>query len=348
MKPGAKQSLLVALVVILAMVLVGTFFVFSKKKPQQERTLRLKWLANVGFVGDLYADTYGFFTEEGLNVKVIPGGPEHDAIRDLQTGEAHFGIASSDQVVKALAKGADVVVIAQIYQKNPVQWIYRRGQFEVNAPEDLKGKIVGITIGDNDENIMRALLKRSQLTEADLKLQPVQYSYVPFTTGEVQLFPVYRNTQGVELMKQLQSQNEQVGFFDPDRNGVRFVANSVVTTSKLLKDDREGVKRFLKALLRGWRESLNPTNQELATNAMLRYTQSTGNAGADTSLIREQIAVSRDLVIPSEGEKAIGKIDVNGWLMTEDIMVDQKLVERKVGIQNALDTKLIEEVITNK
>ncbi len=53
------------------------------------------------------------------------GDPERDAIRELELGNATFGVASADQVIRARAKGAPVVVIAQLFQINPLQWIYR-------------------------------------------------------------------------------------------------------------------------------------------------------------------------------------------------------------------------------
>jgi NitT/TauT family transport system substrate-binding protein len=41
--------------------------------------------------------------------------------------------------------------------------------------------------------------------------------------------------------------------------GIRFVANSVVTTRKMLEEHPETVKNFTKALLQGWHEILEPS-----------------------------------------------------------------------------------------
>ncbi|MBW1846650.1 MAG: ABC transporter substrate-binding protein, partial [Deltaproteobacteria bacterium] len=67
---------------------------------------RLKWLFNASVVGDLYADVNNYFSTEGLDVKIKEGGPERDAIRELELGYAQFGVASADQVIRALSKGA--------------------------------------------------------------------------------------------------------------------------------------------------------------------------------------------------------------------------------------------------
>src|SRR5210317_567556 len=87
---------------------------------------RLKWIFNTSVVGDLYADVRQEFKAAGLDVTVKPGGPERDAIKELELGQAQFGVASADQVIRAMAKGSPVVVIAQLFQINPLQWIYRQ------------------------------------------------------------------------------------------------------------------------------------------------------------------------------------------------------------------------------
>ena len=126
-------------------------------------TYRLKWLRNMSTVGDIYAFTNGSFKAEGLDVTIKPGGPEIDAIRELELGQAQFGVASADQVIRAVAKGSPVVVIAQLFQVNPLQWIYRPDRVVVRQPTDLKGKTLGVTFGKNDEIIMRTLMVRAQI-----------------------------------------------------------------------------------------------------------------------------------------------------------------------------------------
>ena len=97
----------------------------TSTSASEKVSYRLKWLRNVSVVGALYAETHHLFAEEGLDVAVKAGGPERDAIRELELGYADFGAASADQVLRARAKGSPVVVVAQLFQINPLQWMYR-------------------------------------------------------------------------------------------------------------------------------------------------------------------------------------------------------------------------------
>ncbi|MDH3797738.1 MAG: ABC transporter substrate-binding protein, partial [Desulfobacterales bacterium] len=78
---------------ILILVLAGC--ARDDEKSMEEVNYRLKWLFNISVVGDLYALDSGLFAENGLKVTVKPGGPEKDAIKELELGHAQFGVASA-------------------------------------------------------------------------------------------------------------------------------------------------------------------------------------------------------------------------------------------------------------
>jgi NitT/TauT family transport system substrate-binding protein len=343
-----KKFTKVILPFLILFVVVG-FFIYLFHKVSEKNTLsneinyRLKWLPNAGFIGDLYADSYGFYLMEGLKVIVKPGGPELDAIRELQKGEASFGVASADQIIKAIEDSADIVVIAQIYRRNPVQWIYREKDVKIDTISDLIKYKVGITIGDNDETIMKALLNMHNIPLDKMGLIPVKYSYLPFTKGEVNLFPVYLNTQGVELKFQLGKSNERTGFFDPESHGIHFVANSIITTSKVIKENEGLVLSFLKAAVKGWNESLKKENLELSIRCLKH---NIGDIGTDQDISKvygEQISKTRDLVMDSI--IPIGKIDESAWKMTEEIMLKQGIISNSVDIDSHIDNRFINKII---
>lgn len=297
-------------------------------------TYRLKWLFNISVVGDLYADVHGFFAEQGLQVTIKEGGPERDAIKELELGHAQFGVASADQVIRALSKGAPVAVISQLFQANPLQWIYRPERIRIERPQDLKGKTVGITYGGNDETIMRALLAKYKITDDKVEFFSVRYDYTPFYVGKVDLWPIYQNAEGIVISEKLRKAGEDVKFFDPDAFGIRFVANSVITTEYMLKERPAIVRKFTTALLRGWREALDPENEEKSLATIREFDKDT-----PVDIIRKQLAATRMLMAPSE-EIAAGRMDVKAWKQTERIMLTQKLIPVPVSVEKALRSSL--------
>jgi NitT/TauT family transport system substrate-binding protein len=314
---------------------VVTFFFFTAGAfagglPAREVTYRLKWLFNISVVGDLWADVNGNFARRGLKVTVKPGGPERDAIKELELGRSQFGVASADQVIRAVSKGAHVVVLAQLFRVNPLQWIYRPDRTPIKTPQDLKGKTIGITYGGNDEAIMRALLAKYHIRENEVRLYSVRYDYTPFYQGKVDLWPLYRNAQAPIIGEKLRKAGERFDFLNPSQLGIQFVANSVVTSQKMLAQHPQIVQRFMGALLEGWRAALDPANRQKAIAIVLKFNRET-----PAEIIRRQLPVTRSLMLPT-ADFQFGKIDVAAWKQTEQIMLAQKLISKPVHVENLL------------
>ncbi len=298
-------------------------------------TYRLKWLANMSTVGDYFALSQGYFKEQGLDVTIKPGGPERDAIRELELGYAHFGVASADQVVRALTRGAPVVVVAQLFQVNPLQWIYRPDRISINKLADLRGRRLGVTFGKNDEIIMRTLLAQANLDDDAVRLHSVRLDYAPFFKGVVDLWPVYINTQGIEISARMTASGEQIDFFDPNRFGVRFVANSVVTSKAMMKRRPELIRRFLSALLKGWRQAMKPKNSALAVTVVQSFDRDT-----DPRILEQQLIATRRLIQPS-AQRAIGAIDRAAWQQTEDMMLQHRQISKPVSVVEHLNMEMV-------
>ena len=122
--------------------LLVTLIYTGHVRAEEEVTYRLKWLINMSTVGDIVALHQGLFKEEGLEVVLKAGGPERDAIRELELGYADFGVASADQIIQAIAKGSPVVVISQLFQVNPLQWVYFKDKIRIDALPDLKNRTI--------------------------------------------------------------------------------------------------------------------------------------------------------------------------------------------------------------
>ena len=318
-------ALLVAIFLALGMGGCG-----KKEQPLEEVNYRLKWLFNISVVGDLWADAHGKFERNGLKVTVKPGGPEKDAIKELEIGHAQFGVASADQVIRAVSKGSPIVVLAQLFQVNPLHWIYRPDKTPLKSPQDLKGRIIGVTYGGNDETIMRALLAKYDIKEDEVTLFSVRYDYTPFYQGKVDLWPLYRNAQAPIIGEKLRKAGETFDLMSPSKLGIQFVANSIVTTQKMMKERPETVKRFQKALMQAWREALDPKNKDKAIETVLKYNQETPE-----EIVRKQLPATRILMLP-EPDFEFGKIDVAAWKQTEQIMLAQKLIADPVHIEDRL------------
>jgi NitT/TauT family transport system substrate-binding protein len=324
LKSAVKKITLLGLAIICLASLLST------SAAAEPLNYRLKWLFNASVVGDIYADVHGYFKEAGLDITVKPGGPERDAIKELELGQAAFGVASADQVIRALSKGAPVVVIAQIFQINPMHWMYREKDISIEKLDDLKNKIIGVTFGGNDEIILRTLLAKGNISEQDTTLFSVRYDYNPFFQKKVELWPVYLNTQAVFLKKKMADNGETVSFFNPADHGVQFVSNSVVTSQKMITEQPEVVKAFVSSLCKAWEAALAPENKDKAIETLQQFDKDTA-----VDVMTEQLEVTRRLIKPT-ADMAIGTIDLPAWQQTAKIMAEQKQTPRLISVTDAI------------
>jgi len=309
-------------------------WVFLSAVPSFARTTqlnyRLKWLFNTSVAGDIYADAKGFFNDVGLNVTVKEGSPEKNAINELELGHADFGVASADQVIRALDKGAKIVVIAQLFQVNPMQWIYRTDKPEIKTLQDLKGRNIGITFGGNDETIMNTIFAKAGIARQEVTITGVRFDFTPFFKKKVDVWPVYRNSQGVILKDKLAKAGEDVYFFNPSDFGVNFVANSVITSADMLKNNPDIVEKFLSALLNGWEAAMDPANEADVLKAVKQKDKE-----ANDEIRQKQLNATRSLIKPSAAMK-IGTIDLPAWTQTEQMMLKERQIKKPVNIGSCL------------
>jgi NitT/TauT family transport system substrate-binding protein len=326
------RALALGVVVLIGLAAVAAVSAPGASAQTDGIVYRLKWLKNVSAVGGLYALDTGLFQRAHLSVTIKGGGPERDAIRELELGYAQFGVASADQVIRALAKGSPVVVVAQIFQINPLQWIYYDDEPVIDHLAQLKGMTIGVTYGGNDETIMRTLLAEAGLSDRAVHLFSVRYDYTPFFERRVALWPVYINSQAVILADKFKAEGQGIRFLNPGRFGVRFVANSVVTSREMMQAHPDTVKRFLTALLAGWKAALAPENRQRALVSLGRFDRDT-----PPHILEKQLIVTRSLVQPDRAVP-IGTIDAAAWRQTEAILLKQHQIAAPVHVERALRT----------
>lgn len=313
-------------------VLCAVFFILisllgsCKKKYQTDGRIvyRLKWLLNSGAAGSLYANANGYFHAQGLDVSIRAGGVERNAITEIEMGRAQFGVATGDQIIRALEKGSPICVLAQLFQKSPMCWMYYKNRNDIQSLKDLKGKTIGITFGNEDETIMRALLKKAGIHTDQVTFYSVRYDYTPFYTGKVDLWPVYLNSNGIVIQEKLESANEKISFFFPHDNGVQFVGNAIICSQKLAAHHKELICKFKNAIIKGWTDALDENNLLQVTDIIKSFDETT-----DRKLIEKQLISSRPLMIPSDN-RPLGMVTMTDWKQTEQFLRDQKIISTPV------------------
>jgi NitT/TauT family transport system substrate-binding protein len=320
-----RELLIVAL---MCMTVVG-----CGKKPQGKVVLQLKWVYNAGFAGDLIAKEKGFWKEQGLDVEVRPGGVGIAPIKVVAVGDAQFGVATGDQLLLGAEEGVPVVAVALAYKDNPLSWVARSSS-GMKSAKDFRGKKIGLTFID-DEPLFNAMMARVGLdAKTDLQLIPVKFDTSPFLRGEVDAFPVYRNTQAIEIEAELNKGGERTVVIGPTDEGIVSYSNLYFVTREFEKKYPNTVRAFVAGVLKGW--AYTRAHPDEVAEIVARYDKET-----KPDIIKMQVQATNKLVQPSPADR-IGEMTAAGWTSTEQILLQAKQLKKQLDVNAVFTNKYVQ------
>jgi len=83
----------------------------------------------------------GYYAAEGLDVEIIPGGPNAQVMSTVAVGRAELGMTNGDDVIVAVARGVPIKMVAAEMQRDP-QGILFHEEHPLHRLADLRGLTV--------------------------------------------------------------------------------------------------------------------------------------------------------------------------------------------------------------
>jgi NitT/TauT family transport system substrate-binding protein len=111
--------------------------------------LQLKWVTQAQFAGYYVAQAKGFYEEEGLNVSILPGGPDIAPVTLLQNGEVDVMVDWMPSALAAREKGVPVVNIAQPFASSGMMLTCLK-ETGIASPADFADKTLGVWFYGNE------------------------------------------------------------------------------------------------------------------------------------------------------------------------------------------------------
>ena len=336
-----KKTTFLVMAILFAIVAFGVIMlIVTLYTPPKETdiSLQLKWIFNAGFAGDLVAKEKGMWKR--IDVKVRPGGASISSITQVVSGQAEFGVATGDQLILAVAEGSPIIAIALAYQTNPLGWIVRADS-GIKKPADLKGKTVGLSYID-DEPLFLAMIGNAGLHKDDVKVVRVGFDTSPFLKGDVDAFPVFRNTQGVEIARQLKKEGTETRIIGPEDVGTISYSNLYFVTKKFMKDHPEVVQEFVNGVIAGWRFAVEHPEE---TAVIVRK----HDAQSSVSVSEASVRTTAGLVRPPDKDVRIGSMDDKGWESTVNVLVNSRqLKSTDVDIRSLYTMEFVNKAYDSK
>jgi len=297
-------------------------------------TLQTSWLPSVQFSGSYIADDAGYYEDEGLDVTILPGGPDvaNDAV--IAAGKADIGLTNADNVAKANAEGADLVIVAAGFQKQPFS-ILSSPDAPLTTPEDLVGARIGVPSADTA--IFDTFLSINDIDPASVDIVPIGFDVAPLVSGEVDGLVAFYTEQptAYEEATGTEGVNMLIGDY-----GLDVYAQVYVVQRATLEDDgaRNRVASFLRAEIKGWTDFVDdvPHAVDLTVNTYAV------DGGLSATQQLAQATLQLDLLNSPD-------TDAHGLLWISQDGVDRNLATLKaLGIEGVdaslFDTSILESL----
>jgi NitT/TauT family transport system substrate-binding protein len=158
---------------------------YLSKPGEAPATVRTATCAITGGFIHLYAALdNGLFDKYGVKVEFVSIRGSGVALAALASDEIQYLYCAADATIPGMASGSDAKLIASPLVGLPWVLLARK---DIKRPEELKGKSIAVTrAGDLTFRLARALLRKFNLTESDVKILTVG------GTGQVEPFNAMR------------------------------------------------------------------------------------------------------------------------------------------------------------
>jgi NitT/TauT family transport system substrate-binding protein len=110
--------------------------------------LQLNWFHLADHSPIYLALKKGYFKEEGIDLTVLRGSGSADSAKKIDLGQADVGISDAPTVLTAISKGANLRMVAVVYDKAGNNVFFRKGA-NIRSPKDLVGKKIAVPPADS-------------------------------------------------------------------------------------------------------------------------------------------------------------------------------------------------------
>lgn len=302
-------------------------------------TLQYSWIKNEEFAGEYYADSEGYYTDAGFSKVTAVAGPS-TGVAELIEGSADVALSDSASVGAAIAEqDAPLKMIGATFQKNPFTILSLTDGGNITTPEDLVGKKIGVQA--SNENVFNALLNANGISPDDVTIVPVEFDPTPLIDGTVDGFMAYLTNEAITVG----AENDVTNLAYAE-NGVPYVAETFSVTDEYLADNRDKLKAFLTAEIKGWTDVFQEDPADTVALVETYY-----NAGADAGDINadfgplpattgDSLAAEMELISTPETEEnglftisddlkaeTIASLSAAGWDVSEDDLFDTSIID---------------------
>ena len=219
-------------------------------------TLQLKWVTQAQFAGYYVAAAKGFYTAEGLNVTIKPGGPDAAPEQVIAGGGADVIVDWMPSALAAREKGVALVNIAQPFKHSGLMLTCLK-ESGVASPADFKDKTLGVWFYGNEYPFlswMSQLKLKTDGSAGGVTVLKQGFNVDPLLQKQAACISTMTYNEYWQVIEAGVKASDLVTFKYEDE-GVATLEDGLYVLEAKLKDPAFSAKmvRFVRASMKGWK-----------------------------------------------------------------------------------------------
>lgn len=278
---------------------------------QDKVQLQLNWFHLADHSPIYLALKKGYYKEENIDLTVVRGSGSSDSAKKVDLGQSEIGISDAPTVLTAISKGANLKMVAVVYDKAGNNVFFRKSA-NIKTPKDLVGKKIAVPPADSHRVLWPAFaatqgIDANAVTMVNVKPEGKQ---AIVAAGEVDgAFDLYTS---FAIWEKVLGKGE-VGHLLWADYGLPIYGHTYFVNNELIKKNPKLIERFLRATHKGWRDA--KANPAASIDAMVEQVP-----GLDRATLLATMPAILDLCVTERSAKnGLGWIEPELMQKTMDI-----------------------------
>lgn len=286
-------------------------------------TMRLEWVLQGQFAGPIVAYDKGWYKEAGIELELLPAGPDIKPAVTVAQGTDTFGIGHPHQVIAARANGAPLVMVLQFGQKSATTYIARK-EAGIEKVQDMPGHSVGLWFG-GDEYEFQAMLAAAGVPQDEVKLVSQGFDIIGWLNKDYDVMQVTLFNELLQVYDQGIGK-EDLTFLNPEDYGVQMTSGGIFASEATIEEKPELVQAMVDATMRGWQAAL--ADPEAAAETVVRY-----NGELTVPSQVAQIKAMGELICFGPTlEGRFGYSEMKSWETSQKVLLGARLIDAPIEL----------------
>ncbi len=249
---------------LMAAAAAGALLMSGSAAMAEAVKLQLKWVTQAQFAGYYVAQAKGYYKDAGLEVTILPGGPDINPQQVLAGGGADVVVDWMPSALATREKGSPVVNIAQPFKRSGMMLTCRKDT-GITKPEDFKGKTLGVWFFGNEYPFLSWMSQLGIPTTggADgVTVLKQGFNVDPLLQKQADCISTMTYNEYHQVLEAGVKAEDLITFKYEDM-GVATLEDGLYVLEDKLKDPAfvETMAKFVKASMKGWEDArANPAD----------------------------------------------------------------------------------------